>query len=56
MMKPRALTKPSSELVGYGNVLGELVALIESVRRDGNDEEGCTMSRLQTYLGSHVPE
>jgi hypothetical protein len=32
-LKPRAPTKPSSELVGYGNVLGELAALIASARR-----------------------
>ena len=33
MMTPRVPTKPSSQLIGYGNVLGELVALIESARR-----------------------
>lgn len=56
MMKPRAPTKPSSELVGYGNVLGELVALIESARRAAARSVNAVMTATYFLVGRAIVE
>lgn len=57
-MKPRALTKPSPspELVEYRNVLGELVALIESARRAAARSVNAVMTATYFLVGRAIVE
>lgn len=56
MMTPRVPTKPSSQLIGYGNVLGELVALIESARRAAARSVNAIMTATYFVVGRAIVE
>jgi len=56
MMKPRVPTKPSQQLIGYGNVLDELVALIESARRAAARSVNAVMTATYFLVGRAIVE
>ena len=55
-MKRRALVKTSSALVGYGSVLRELVALIESARRAAARSVNAVMTATYFLVGRAIVE
>ena len=55
-MMPRVPTKASSQLDGYGSVLGELVALIESARRAAARSVNAVMTATYFLVGRAIVE